>query len=113
MSAKILLLDLETAPILMAAWRQWDTSAVYVMRNTYILMYAFQWLHEGKTICRALPDYDTYEADKHSDRTLCWELRELLDEADVVVAEGRAANCESIHEVRRASQSLRLLICAS
>ena len=86
MSAKILLLDLETAPILMAAWRQWDTSAVYVMRNTYILMYAFQWVHEGKTICRALPDYDTYEADKHSDRVLCEELRILLDEADVVVA---------------------------
>ncbi len=85
-AAKILLLDLETAPMLIAAWRQWDTSAVYVLRNTYILMYAYQWLGDRDVKCVSLPDFKTYKRDKHCDKELCLSLRELLNEADIVVA---------------------------
>lgn len=86
MSAKVLLLDIETAPMLIASWRQWDTSAVYVVRPTHILMYAFQWLGKKEVVCRSLPDYPQYEINRHDDSALCRELREVLHQADIVVA---------------------------
>lgn len=86
MSARILLLDIETAPLLMAAWRQWEANAVWVERDTHILMYAYQWLDEGPVKSVTLADFPGYSKNIHCDKKLCLSLRELLSEADVVVA---------------------------
>ena len=85
-AARILLLDLETAPILCATWRLWDTNAVYVVRNSYILMCQYQWLGEKKVHTRAVCDYHGYKKDPHNDKNVCLHLRELLSKADCVVA---------------------------
>jgi hypothetical protein len=46
--AKLLFLDIETAPILMTSWSQAPpyAGAVYVVRDTYILMFSYKWGHE-------------------------------------------------------------------
>lgn len=85
---KVLLIDIETAPILMTSWsmRPPYAGAVYVLRDTYIICFAAKWLGEKKTKTYALPDYPLYKKDKHSDKALCQTLHDLLSEADIVVA---------------------------
>jgi uncharacterized protein YprB with RNaseH-like and TPR domain/predicted RNA-binding Zn-ribbon protein involved in translation (DUF1610 family) len=60
--------------------------AVYVLRDTYILMASYKWAHEKqvKTVC--LPDFPRYKRHKHDDKDLCREIHRLLDAADIVVA---------------------------
>jgi DNA polymerase elongation subunit (family B) len=85
-SPKVLLIDIETAPIIMAAWTVWDANAVWVERDTYIMCFAAKWLGDKKTKTYAQPDYPLYKKDKHSDKALCQTLHDLLSEADIVVA---------------------------
>jgi hypothetical protein len=88
MAAKVLFLDIETAPILMTSWsmRAPHAGAVWVERDTFILMASYKWAHEKtvKTIC--LPDFPRYKRNKYDDKDLCAVLHRLLDEADIVVA---------------------------
>lgn len=88
MSAKLLFVDIETAPILMTSWsmRPPYAGAVWVERDTYILMFSYKWSHERavKTVC--LPDFTRYKRHKHDDKNLCGVLHSLLDEADIVCA---------------------------
>ncbi len=87
-SPKLLFLDIETAPILMTSWsmRPPYAGAVWVERDTYILMVAYRWSHEKrvKTIC--LPDFPRYKRSKHDDTDLCRAVHRLMDEADIVCA---------------------------
>lgn len=86
--AKLLFLDIETAPILMTSWsmRSPEASAVWVERDTYILMFSYKWSHEKsvRTVC--LPDFPRYKRSKHDDKDLCGVLHRLLDQADIVCA---------------------------
>ncbi|SCB52746.1 RNase_H superfamily protein [Bradyrhizobium yuanmingense] len=88
MGAKLLFLDIETAPILMTSWsmRPPYAGAVWVERDTFILMFSYKWAHEKqvKTVC--LPDFPRYKRSKHDDKDLCRDLHSLLDEADLVCA---------------------------
>lgn len=72
----------------MTSWsiRSPDASAVWVERDTYILMFGAKWLGERKTKIYALPDYPGYAKDKHSDKKLCGDLHRLLSEATHVCA---------------------------
>ena len=82
---KILLADIETAPIIMAAWTTFEANAVWVERDTFILSFACKWL-DGKVQSYALPDYSWYKRHKHDDIKLVKRLWKYLDEADVVIA---------------------------
>jgi hypothetical protein len=88
MGARVLFLDIETAPILMTSWsmRAPHAGAVWVERDTFILMFSYKWGHEKtvKTVC--LPDFPGYKRNRHCDKALCGVLYNLLDEADIVVA---------------------------
>jgi reverse gyrase len=88
MGAKLLFLDIETAPILMTSWsmRPPYAGAVWVERDTFILMFSYRWLDEKtvQTVC--LPDFPRYKRHKHDDKDICRSLHSLLDEADIVVA---------------------------
>lgn len=88
MGAKLLFLDIETAPILMTSWsmRPPYAGAVWVERDTFILMFSYKWSHEKtvKTCC--LPDFPRYKRSKFDDKDLCRVLHSLLDEADIVCA---------------------------
>lgn len=83
---KVLLIDIETAPIIMAAWTVWEANAVWVERDTYIMCFAAKWLGEKKTKTYALPDYPLYKRDRHSDKALCQTLHDMLSAADIVIA---------------------------
>jgi hypothetical protein len=88
MAAKLLFIDIETAPILMTSWsmRPPYAGAVWVERDTLLLMASYKWSHEKsvKTVC--LPDFPRYKRHKHDDKDLCRVLHSLLDEADIVCA---------------------------
>ncbi len=83
---RLLFVDIETAPIIMAAWTTYEANAVWVERDTYILCVAARWGLDGKTKTYALPDYPAYKRDRHNDKALCKDLFEMLDKADIVIA---------------------------
>jgi hypothetical protein len=83
---RILFLDIETAPIIMAAWTTYEANAVWVERDTFILSFAAKWAHERSVKTYALPDYSRYKTHKHDDKHLVRDLRDMLDAADIVVA---------------------------
>jgi hypothetical protein len=85
LSAKILLLDIETAPIIAAVWQPYEANAVYIIRDTYILSFAAKWLGERGVKTHILPDYPRYKANRHDDRPLIRELWQYLDSADIVI----------------------------
>ena len=79
---KILILDIETAPILAAVWKLWDNNVGLnmIQEDWFIMSFAAKWMGADDVIyedCR-----DTYEDDK----LLLTKLHMLLSEADVVVA---------------------------
>jgi predicted RNA-binding Zn-ribbon protein involved in translation (DUF1610 family) len=88
LSAKLLFLDIETAPILMTSWsmRPPYAGAVWVERDTFMLMVSYKWSHERSVKTACLPDFRGYGRNKYSDKALCRLLHGLLDEADIVVA---------------------------
>ncbi len=85
---KILLIDIETAPCIIASWsiRSPDAGAVWVERDTFIMSFAAKWLGERRVRTYALPDYPRYKTHKHDDKYLVQELWDMLDAADVVIA---------------------------
>lgn len=83
---RLAFVDIETAPIIMAAWTVYEANAVWVVRDTYILCFAVRWSDRKKTQTFALPDYARYRRDRHDDKDLCRELFNVLDAADIVVA---------------------------
>lgn len=89
MSAKILTLDLETAPMKSYHWGLWEQNIGLDMigDDWTILAYTAKWLHKDRLIYN-----DTsYDDDVRNDLQLAVELRELLDEADIVVGHNAAA----------------------
>ncbi len=85
---KLLFLDIETAPILMTSWsmRPPYAGAVWVERDTYILMASYKWADERKVETVALPDFPGYKRNRHDDKALCGVLHNLMDAADIICA---------------------------
>lgn len=81
---KILLYDIETAPILGWTWGLYEQNVISVERDWYILSFAWKWLGE-KTQVRGLCDYPKYKPSNHDDKLLCVDLHKVLDEADVII----------------------------
>ena len=83
---RILFIDIETAPIIMAAWTTYEANAVYVLRDTYIISVAYRWQGDRKAKSVSLPDFPRYKKHKHCDKSLCGVIWKRLDEADIVIA---------------------------
>jgi hypothetical protein len=88
--AKILLLDIETAPNLSWIWARYEQDTLEVHTPWYILCFAYKWFGQKQIYTKALPDYPTYKKDKEDDRQLVTDLHALLDQADAVI--GHNAN---------------------
>jgi DNA polymerase elongation subunit (family B) len=84
--AKVLLLDIETAPHLGWVWGKYDQNVIKFKQHGFILSVAYQWLGEKDIHVKALPDYRGYDKNPTNDLPLIKEIKKLLDEADVVVA---------------------------
>lgn len=82
---RLLLIDIETFPIEMYAWRAWDTSALRIKEDTSLCSFSAAWL-DGEHVTMALPDFKGYRAGGRDDKKLMAALWTLLDEADQVAA---------------------------
>lgn len=80
MSAKVLILDIETAPKVAYVWRFFkeNISAKQVLDHGHIMSFAAKWLGEKEVF------YE--EARKDDEKLLVEKMIYLLDEADIVVA---------------------------
>ena len=86
MTAKVLFLDIETAPCLGYTWGLYEQNVIDVKTSWYMLSFAYKWLGDEHTHWRGLPQYKLYKRQKNNDRELIKDLWKLLDRADVVVA---------------------------
>lgn len=87
MPAKILLLDIETAPSVGYTWGpKYDTNIIEYISDWFILSFAYKWLDTDGVSVSALPDYKGYRPGKCDDVHLIHDLHGVLDSADIVVA---------------------------
>ena len=87
--AKILLLDIETAPALVYTWGLFDQNVGInqIVKDGYILMWAAKWLGKAEIMCDSVNIHgapDTY--DNKSEAAIAKVIWQLMDEADIVVA---------------------------
>lgn len=84
---KILTLDIETSPIVAYTWGpKWETSIIESIEESKVLSFSAKWL-DGKITTKAICDYKGYKKGDLNDYNLMVELRDLLDEADVIVTQ--------------------------
>ena len=83
--AKILFLDIETAPILASVWSIWNVNIGLnqIERDWSILSFAAKWLDEKKIIYHDV----SKEKNFNDDKKLLGHLHKLLDKANLVVAQ--------------------------
>lgn len=85
---KILLLDIETAPLITYVWSLYKevNSHDFIIEDSHILSWAAKWLDKKPIMCKALCDYKLYKTEKTNDKQLLEDLWKLLDEADLVIS---------------------------
>lgn len=83
--AKIILIDIETAPNLSWVWGKWEQNVLAVQKDWYILSYAVKTLGAKSVKVHALPDYPGYAKNKEDDAALVQDLWATLDSADIVI----------------------------
>lgn len=86
MKPRILLIDFETLPNLGYTWRKYEQTVIDFKQEFCIATFAGKWLGDGKIFAKGLPNYRGYKAGSYDDSKLVLEVRDLLDEADIVVA---------------------------
>jgi predicted RNA-binding Zn-ribbon protein involved in translation (DUF1610 family) len=85
LTAKILLLDIETAPSLGYVWGKYDQNVIEFQQDWFVLSFAYKWLGDATVNVKALNDYKGYRPGG-SDARLIADLHSCLDAADIVVA---------------------------
>ena len=86
--AKILVYDIETAPLLAYVWRLWKQNVnhkngMLQSRSWFMLTWSAKWLFEDKVMCGKLTGE---EALKQDDKRIVKSLWDLFNEADIIVA---------------------------
>ena len=76
---KVLIYDIETSPNVSYTWGMYEQNVIKIKKEGEVLCFAYKWLDKKsvKVVSRA---------DGRSEKELLQELRDLLDEADIVVA---------------------------
>ena len=86
MSEKILLLDVETTPNISYTWGGTrEVNVIQFLKEGHMISFAWKWLGDSRVQCRSLPMYDIYKKDPESNKLLTLELRDLYEQADLVV----------------------------
>lgn len=83
---RVLLMDIETAPLIGYAWQKWETNIIENVRDWYILSFAYKWLGDKKIQAAALPDFSLYKKDPENDKEVVKKLWTIMDEADIIIA---------------------------
>ena len=85
---KILTVDIENSPVRGYVWSLWkqNVGLNQIERDWYMLTWAAKWMHEDEVQGDSLIHYkDEFKAHPQSDYYILLSLRDLLDEADIVV----------------------------
>ena len=85
--AKILLIDIETAPSRAYIWSLWTepASTKFLFSDWFMLCWCAKWLDEKKVLSSSLIESKNYKRDSENDKVLVKKVWHLLDEADIVV----------------------------
>jgi len=87
---KVLVLDIETAPLLSHIWRMWDEvrNIDQIITDWYMLSWSAKWLGSDPkdTMVQSLRMYKGYKPGSENDKALLTDLHRLLCEAEYVVA---------------------------
>ena len=89
MTAKILLFDVETAPALAYIWELHHevNSMTMVKEDWYMLCWSAKWLHSKEVMTSSLIDFPrTFKRNRKDDSKMLIGLRDLMDEADILIA---------------------------
>ena len=84
--ARILLFDIETAPLVGTVWQKYEADLIWMVQEWYMLCFAYKWLDESKTHVIAQPDFESYKPGSPNDYHVVKELHRLISEADIVIA---------------------------
>lgn len=84
--ARILLYDLETTPVISYNWGIWEQNAIEVIEDWQILCFAYKWLDEKKIHIVSQDELKGYKPGVNNDREVVKVLRDLFDEADIIIA---------------------------
>ena len=85
---KVLLFDIETAPVLAHVWALWKQNVAInqIHTDTYILCWAAKWWGDDAILSDALPYHKKhYKLYPDDDLKICETLWELLDTADILI----------------------------
>lgn len=83
--ARILLIDIETAPSLGWVWQKWQTNVIDFKSDWYILSVAWKWTDENFINVIGLDDFPGYKSNSEDDKNLVKAIWSLLNEADIVI----------------------------
>ncbi len=83
---RILLWDIETAPILGYLWGAYEQNMLWKKYDWYLLTIAWKWLGDKKVQAVALNEFEMYDSDPQDDYPLVSLAWDLFNEADIVVA---------------------------
>jgi len=84
-TAKILLLDIETAPMVAYLWSKWQNgiSDDFIISDWFVLSWAAKWLFEEEVLSDRLT---VEELSQKDDRRIMESIWNLLEQADVIIA---------------------------
>lgn len=85
-SPRILFYDIEVSYTVGAVWGLYDQNVAGVIRDPYMLSFAYKWYGEKTTKVLSLPMMGGYNKNKKCDKKLVQELWKLFDEADIIIA---------------------------
>ena len=84
---RVALFDIETYPMLIWAWGTYDTNAIEVKSDSYMLSFSMKWLGKKQVKTFALPDFPNFRKDVTDDSALVKEMWKMMDEADIIIAQ--------------------------
>lgn len=88
--SKILALDIETAYALAGVWRTGEqyVSHNQILRPPYMICWCASWYGDKQVMSDSLVNYPThYKKDPTCDKKITASIRELMDEADVIITQ--------------------------
>lgn len=86
MSARGLVWDIETSPLIVYKWDIWSEGIIEMIEDKQVLSVAWQWVGEKKVHVIGQDDFPDYKAGVINDKEIVKFIRNLLDECDYEVA---------------------------
>lgn len=93
MKAKVLVLDIETAPLRSWTWGLWkqNVGLNQIDRDWFVLSWAAKWLHEDEVFSDAMNLYPDYQPGSEDDEKVITSAWDYLDETDILIGHNAKA----------------------